>query len=164
LHAKSSGTPRQPRAYQTGVGTNSSDFRTIHEACRGKIDVDDSNNITQMTSDDSQQVGGPLQRCRCDYPQPPDADLITVAAAVDSAAEAEAQRKRRQRQRRRDAEAEAAPEKSFWKRYTTTFVTDCAAHVRRGAARLCPNCCGRWTILFVFNIILYPGINSTLLL
>lgn len=72
-------------------------------------------------------------------------DLITVAAAVDSAAEAEAQRKRQQRQqRKRDAEGEAAaPEKSFWKRCTTAFVTDCAALVRRGAARLCPNCCGR---------------------
>ncbi|CAI6360892.1 unnamed protein product [Macrosiphum euphorbiae] len=98
--------------------------------------------MSQMTSDDSQQVGGPLQRCRCDYPQPPDADLITVSAAVDSAAEAEAQRKRQQRlQRKRDAEGEV--EKSFWKRCTTAFVTDCAAHVRRGAARLCPKCCDR---------------------
>ena len=96
-----------------------------------------------MTSEHLQQVGGPLQRCRCDYPQPPDADLITVAAAVDSAAEAEAQRKRQQRHRRRDAEGEAAPEKSFWKRCTTAFVTDCAALVRHGAARLCPTCCGR---------------------
>ncbi|KAL4089383.1 hypothetical protein QTP88_024429 [Uroleucon formosanum] len=96
--------------------------------------------ISHMTSDDSYKVDGPLQRCRCDYPQPPDADLITVmAASVDSAAGAvaEEQRKKQQRQRRRDAGVEAteAAAKSFWRRS--------AALVRRGAARLCPNCCSR---------------------
>ncbi|KAL5233753.1 hypothetical protein ACI65C_001163 [Semiaphis heraclei] len=96
-----------------------------------------------MTSDDPHQVGGPLQRCSCDYPQPPDADLITVAATVDSTAEA--QRIGQQRQCKRDAEGEAtdaASGKSFWKR-STAFVTDCAERIRRGAARLCLDRCNR---------------------
>lgn len=103
-----------------------------------------------MTSDNSHQIGGPLPRCHCDYPQPPDADLITVAAVVDFGgsvqANAEAQQKQ---QRQRAAESEAteasAAGKSLWKRFTT-FVTNCMTYV----GRLCADCC-RWIIYIILN-------------
>lgn len=96
-----------------------------------------------MTSDNSHQIGEPLQRCHCDYPQPPDADLITVVAVVDfdDSVQAKAEEQQRQKQRRqRAAESEATgdsvADKSLWKRFTT-FVTNCMTYL----GRLCADCC-----------------------